>query len=245
MTIGTKVYNGTAWGNFAKISASADTMFCSCPCLATNTAKTELYVAYLKRPFNGRKNNELFVERFNGASWTPMGGALNINGQNNDAWAFRPSLAVSSTGIVYAAWTEHVWGSCPQVYVAHWDGSQWARDFATGTSLNNDGINGSAQSVSLTFVNDKPTVAWSEHVYGNGRFRQIFIKQSDRAAGVETSRRTPAGIRLTGQICKIFDIRGREITRGNPALLNLPNGLYILKARINGKTITDKMLVQK
>lgn len=184
MTLSIRCYDGTSWKTLPAPSFADTNHVCVFPSLAVDSARHAMYLGYTARPFSGRKNNELVVEQWTGTRWRQLGTALNVNDSTRDGWAFRPSLAVSPAGVLYAAWTEHVWGSCPQVYVAHWNGSGWVRDFVPGSSLNHDGTNGSAQSVSLTFDNGKPTVAWAEHAFGGGSFRKIHVKQF---AGVITA----------------------------------------------------------
>jgi hypothetical protein len=172
-----KTFNGTIWSEMPAVTYANDSIVSTHPSLAYDSLNQILYIAYLKRPFIGKGNNELVVERFTGSGWIPMGNPLNVYDSHDDAWAFRPSLAVNSTGALYVAWTEHVWGSCPQVYAAHWNGADWERDVTEGNSLNMDGEGGSAQSVSLTFQDDYPTVAWCEHTFGDGRMRKVYVKQ--------------------------------------------------------------------
>jgi hypothetical protein len=126
--------------------------------------------------------------------------------------------------------------------VAHWDGASWVRDFAAGSSLNIDGTDGSARSVCLAFANDTPVVAWSEHSFGNGSFRKIYVKKyNTKVIGSEAE----AGCRLNGGFAMrifpnpfrsrvtfqfpaaqsrsvgrlaIYDLQGREVADLTPAL---------------------------
>jgi hypothetical protein len=244
------------------ISANRDSFVCTHPFLTVDTLAHTLYLAYLKRAFYGRKNNELVVERFTGSGWQPVGTVLNVNDQTKDAWAFRASLAVSQNGVLYVTWTEHVWGSCPQTYVAHWNGSAWVMDVQNGATLNIDGTHGSSQSPSITFLNDHPVVAWCEHTYGGGSFRKVYVKQFDKAAGVRKVALQTAlapviqawpnpfskKVRITllsgqGTEVRVFDLRGRLVKNLGPArpsvewvASGMPCGIYVLKANLNGKT---------
>jgi len=179
-TVGLKAYNGTNWSDFPSVNVSKTAQVACFPVVAARPDGNELYIAYLRRPFAGRKNNLLIVEKYNGTAWQTLGGPLNVNDSTQDDWAFKPAMTVSDEGVPCVAWTEHIWGSCPQVYAAHWDGSRWVQDVEPGKSLNIDGTNGSARDVSIAIIDGKPTVAWGEHTFGNGHFRKTYVKQFDQ-----------------------------------------------------------------
>ena len=110
---------------------------------------------------------EGYVDLFNGTSWVPLGGKLNVEGSGR----------VESLGLAFdgkapsACWTESVisgWASVSpsQLYCAQWDGGAWRR---LGGSLNSNSHDW-ASDVSMVGSNGKLYLAWTERsVSGNAR----------------------------------------------------------------------------
>jgi hypothetical protein len=71
-----------------------------------------------------------FVKRWNGRTWTPLGGALNLEPKFN---AFNVALKLDRTDAPVAAWTERSNTNDGKaqgpgkVYAARWDGKSWQR----------------------------------------------------------------------------------------------------------------------
>ncbi len=144
------------------------------------------YVAYLTRHHHGRQPNLLVVKKFDGKDWQALGGPLNVFDPKLDDWAFSPGIALAKSGgktVPYVCWTEHVNGTPPQVFVKHWDGAKWISDTAPGASLNTDPLRGSAQTARIAVFKGEPVVIWSEHVYGEGRMREVYVKRLPGAGG--------------------------------------------------------------
>jgi hypothetical protein len=155
--VGGKYWNGTAW-NGAVVGWSAKAAYQGRSQLVDVTGIP--HIAYLE---NDRtqfpQRTFLYVKTWNGSSWALKGaGALNrnaVSGTTADSVS-----AVSDGANPWVAWTEyaHQGGSSvgdidtvPQVYVATWNGSQWA---AVGASLNVDPSHW-AYDASITWVGGK------------------------------------------------------------------------------------------
>jgi hypothetical protein len=117
---------------------------------------------------------EVYVDQYNGKSWVALGQKLNTTPSSR-----AESLAIASDGdLLLACWTEEViagWTSVnpSQLYCARWDGSKWSR---IGSSLNQS-TSKWAEEASLTILNGKPYLAWTERTTaGNPR---LFVKTYD------------------------------------------------------------------
>jgi hypothetical protein len=120
-----------------------------------------------------------YVKSWNGTSWSLVGsGALNIH---QAAGSTATSISLATDGVnPYAAWTEYfrttsapggggIAATNPQVYVSHWNGSQWA---PVGGSLNVSG-SGWANDVSVAYFGGQPYAAWTERTQ-NGN-NQVYV----------------------------------------------------------------------
>jgi hypothetical protein len=72
---------------------------------------------------------DLYVYRWNGAVWEPVGGKLNSLKTREHAWM------TSDGATVYVSWAEEDGSGVYQAYVAQWNGADWVR---IGGSLNVD-----------------------------------------------------------------------------------------------------------
>jgi hypothetical protein len=116
-----------------------------------------------------------YVKAWNGTSWALQGTALN---RNTGTGTTASSVSIASDGTFpYTAWTEYLRSFAPagdvstppQVYVSHWNGSQWV---SIGGSLN---VNSSdwADDASIAFLGGQPYVAWTERTQtGNA---QLYV----------------------------------------------------------------------
>jgi hypothetical protein len=124
-----------------------------------------------------------YVDSWNGASWSVVGsGPLNIS---SGAGSTATSISITSDGTYpYAAWTEYVrtftsqgdQATPSQVYVSHWNGSQWS---TVGGSLNVVGTDW-ATDASIAYFGGQPYVAWTERSQtGNA---QLYVATWNGAA---------------------------------------------------------------
>jgi hypothetical protein len=147
-----------------------------------------LYLAFIERS-GGRPNTiHVYVDSWNGSTWSLAGNALNHNPETNPPFTQALSLAVACDGTnPYVAWVEQTQTqsatlprtqTAPQVYVRHWNGSSWD---AVGGSLNQDTTNGWAWDVAMTYMGGQPYVGWTERststaaTTGDG-VSQVFVK---------------------------------------------------------------------
>jgi len=118
---------------------------------------------------------DIYVKRWTGNGWEGLGGRVGHSiGQTGGVWteAYAPSLAAVA-GIPYLAWYEgggYGWGKVGEtaisasVFVAHWDGRQWALDRspAMPNGSLNTGPDASGRTPKLATVNGVLHVAWIE-----------------------------------------------------------------------------------
>lgn len=130
-----------------------------------------------------------YVKSWNGNSWALQGGVLN---HSNVSGSIAASISIASDGIYpYVAWTEYVRGNGvsgglsftnPQVYVSHWNGTQWTQ---VGGSLNQNASSGWANDASIAYFNGQPYVAWTERTQtGNN---QLYVANWNGASWIQTS----------------------------------------------------------
>jgi hypothetical protein len=141
---------------------------------AADTAVTfgdgQLYVAWTERTIAG--NALLYVKRWNGSNWSPLGGPLNRD--SNSGWAFHPRLVADETRI-YLSWEEQSeLGKPSQLYVTKWDGQRWS---SLGDALNIDSSQGTAAHSSMTVRQHAPIVLWNE--VRMGQLQQTYGKSWD------------------------------------------------------------------
>jgi chitodextrinase len=163
-------WNGSLWVPVgASVNVSASSGWANDASLAYFNGQP--YVAWTERTQTG--NAQLYVATWNGSSWALTGsGSLNQGGANG--WAYRPSLITDPTGSnLYVAWVEQTaLGQKAQVFVSQYNGGSWS---LLGGPLNMDPVNGSAQRVSLGVLNGQPVAAWSEVIFGT--VRQVYVAQ--------------------------------------------------------------------
>ncbi len=129
------------------------------------------------------------VRRWNGSAWESIGAPFN-SGSSGNAW--KPRLALDSTGKPVVAWVEYNAANQNDVFVRHWDGSQWTPYTSSDVVLD---LTDSDSTISPTVVlnsNDEPAMAFVEqstvsgttawHVYHGGyssNFGWVFHSNPD------------------------------------------------------------------
>jgi len=136
------------------------------------------YVAWTEP--TDRNVYQVHVKRWNGASWEPLGGILNLDPGNH---ALSPSLVLIDQ-TPHAAWIEFDANGISQVHVKHWEKNAWVAD---GGTLNEDPAR-HAFSPSLGRAGSTPYVAWTEYD-GAGRPR-IHVKYRSGTRWVPDDPRT-------------------------------------------------------
>lgn len=144
--------------------------------IAVDSSQATGPVVYAAVAQNGPGNHiDLVVYRFEGNTWTPVGGNLIESGVVSGI-AFAPSIAIDSGGAITVAWAENR----RRIRVKQWNGTQWV---TLGGVLNIDtnplvevfdtqlAVSGSGSLV----------VAWLETV-GNNFFGRMALKRFNPAA---------------------------------------------------------------
>ena len=171
------------------------------------------------------RNPAIFLERWNGAQWEPLGAsAANRGAGGTKGEAFAPSVVIDAAGNPAIAWQDRSYGN-HEVYYRHWSGSQWEElaESATegGVSKTNTGYSGFP---SLALGTDgSPVVAWEEHYgsksdiwirrYSSGLFKRGWMDVGDHPG-------------LTGFPAKISDARFPSLAldaHGNPVVAWIDN----------------------
>jgi len=99
--------------------------------------------------------SQVYVKEWDGESWIPVGGRLNINPAGS---ASNPVLSGADTTL-YVAWTEVNPSGTSLLYVKQWDGNSWT---PLGEALNRN-TKKHALTPSLAAVKDGVYLAWAEY----------------------------------------------------------------------------------
>jgi hypothetical protein len=163
-------WNGAAWVQLGGILDVQANMSTYAPSMDMSAATP--FVAW--HEYNGTTNTQIYVKRWNGATWLQNGGSLN---QDVNRPAATASLSIYS-GSPYVAWYEANASDVTQIYVKRWNGAAW---LALGGSLNVD-VNRNALYPSLALYNGTPYVAWRE---SSGSQYYLYAKQWNGASWVQ------------------------------------------------------------
>ncbi len=175
-----KTWNGSAWnllgGPLNRNSGSGSTA----DSISITNDGTNPYVAWTEYVHTYGSTNtgdtdtnpQVYVSYWNGSSWAPLGGRLNVD---PSAWAYEASIAYLN-GAPYVAWTERSQTGNPQVYVAGWNGSAWT--LVGSSSLNRYGSAGWAYRPRLVAdpASGNLYVAWVEQA-ALGQKAQVYVSQ--------------------------------------------------------------------
>jgi len=171
-----KRWNGTAWESVGAGSASGGGISNnpgeSYDASLAITPEGVPWVAWtnLPAPGSGSTDSEIYVRRFDGASWVEVGAGSATGGgiSNNSGISEEPSIAIGSDGSVFVAWTDDSSGDA-EIYVKRWSGSAWVAvgaNSASGGGISNN--TESSRSPSLAVVNaNQAYVAWVDRSGGD------------------------------------------------------------------------------
>jgi hypothetical protein len=115
---------------------------------------------------NNTTDQNIYVKRWTGSAWEPLGGALDVTLTNGAAI---PKLVLDSSNNPFVVWSETETG-VDKVYVKRWDGTAWV---ALGNALNINNAN-SGTSPQISIINNQPVVVWQES-------NNIYVKRWDGA----------------------------------------------------------------
>ncbi|MBB6028830.1 Ig-like domain-containing protein [Oceanithermus desulfurans] len=155
-------------------------------------ADGRLVVAY---DYAASAGYRIAVRRWNGSAWENIGAPFNSGSSDG---AQNPDLVLDSTGNPVVAWVEYNATNRNNVFVRHWDGSQWKPYTNSGEILDlTDSNSATTPTIALT-SNDDPAVAFAEqstvsgttawHVYHggfDGNLGWIFQSSPDNYASGE------------------------------------------------------------
>lgn len=138
--------------------------------------------------WEGLSDTEIYVRRWTGSSWAPLGGSAQSGGvSDNLAPSEWPSLAANASGEVILAWNDNS-DTEPEVYVRRWTGSTWEE--MGQDSARNGGVSGNSTfNVCPSLALDplgRPVVAWYHALSGGG----IHARRWNGSAWVEIGARS-------------------------------------------------------
>jgi hypothetical protein len=145
------------WGVLGSPLNVPATMGASQPAIATIAGVP--YVAFQQSTASAR---QIYVERWNGTTWAPLGGSLNVYSAKD---ASNPAIA-SVNGVPYVAWAEN-----GNIYAKRWTGSAWEQVGGTISFGGGD----YAQTPSLMAIGSIPYVAFTDEVAGGAA--QLYVSQ--------------------------------------------------------------------
>jgi hypothetical protein len=157
-------FDGTSWldaGSALNVNGA------SSPSLAI--IEDTPHVAFTEvQDVNGNGVDQLHAKSFDGADWSAVGGALNVDPAHS---AYEPAIGGFGNNILigrlpWVAWSE--WTGTPgsfAVHVKRWDGSSWTE---VGSSPNTPGVQSNFPSLAQVVTGRLPSqftlyLAWSEY----------------------------------------------------------------------------------
>ncbi|MEX2542370.1 MAG: Ig-like domain-containing protein [Trueperaceae bacterium] len=162
-------WNGSDWstvgGTLSATGGSTNAVF---PSLALDSSGLPT-VAWHEQKAGGTTIN-IFVWRWDGSAWQPLGNGLTANG----AHALDPSLVIDGSGRPSVSWTESN-GTNRDVHVGQWDGGEWTLMGGSLSAIEGD-TDADAQSLSVAQPGIR-TVAWGEY---DGIARSIHVRRENR-----------------------------------------------------------------
>jgi hypothetical protein len=118
----------------------------------------------------------IFVHRWNGSAFIPIGGLLNATSTGS---AYKPALALDGNGNPIVAWQESD-GFNENIYVKRWTGSTWQSVGGGALSAENDTrsnpIPTPARNPSLVVRGNEVYVAWDE--MNTSEYSSIYVRKS-------------------------------------------------------------------
>lgn len=149
------------------------------PKIASNGAATPVaYITYTECN-SGGANCKVYVKRNVGSTtWDLVGGELNMDGTKSAADS---AIAFDGSNTPYVVWVEPDGSGINQIYVSHFNGSNWVQD---GGSLNIDATkNGSNPAIAINGSTIK--VSWTECI-PNLNDCQLYVKGWDSTNSIWT-----------------------------------------------------------
>jgi hypothetical protein len=138
-----KRWDGSAWslvGTALNRNAQSTTASPRADSVSMASDGTSPFVAWVESTqastLQSNTPSQVYVSKWNGSAWQPLGGSVNVNSSN---WAYDASIAVIGDQL-YIAWVERSQTGTPQLYVKTWKGSAWS--LVGSGSLNKDMLAG-------------------------------------------------------------------------------------------------------
>ncbi len=180
----------------------------------------------------GANPADVYVYKWNGTQWSPLGTALNtLSGA-----ASNPAIAVSTSGNPVVTWTETN-GTTAQIFLQQWNGAAWV-----GIGSANGVLDGNATAstqadfptLALDPATAAPIVAWQEQQAANNTASpDIFVRKWNATSSFFE---TPGGGVLSG----VGAVASNTSAATRPFLRPAPNGTFSLiwqeTAQANGNT---------
>jgi len=136
-------------------------------------------------------DNEIYIRRWNGSSWNPVGTNANGGLSNNSGDSGGPAIVITDQGVPYVAWTDASTGDT-EVYVRSWDGTAW-KEVGAGSATGGGISNNSGASRAPTMTADslgRIYVIWPDNT--NGTFN-IMVRRWNGSSWTEVGTGSASG----------------------------------------------------
>lgn len=237
-----KRFDGADWVEVGSGSASgggiSDSGSSQRPSLALDGSGNP-YVAWLD---NTSGNYEVYVKRFDEASWVEVGsGSASGSGISDTGSAYEHvSLALDGSGNPYVAWADGTYPDC-EIYIKRFDGTGWV-EVGSGSATGGGISDNSGWSGNPSLVLDgsgNPCVTWSDNTIGIGN-AEIYMKRYDGANWVEVGTGSASGGGISQNSLASYRPSLALDRLGNPYVAwydytsgNPPSDIYV--KRVTGK----------
>jgi hypothetical protein len=196
LTVGGADQAAANWNEPGAGSLNIDsTLSADSPVLAT-VAGTP-FVAWEESAATASHNSQVRVKRLDGAVWTPVGGALNVDTSRN---AYEPVIA-EVAGVPYDAWAEDNGTGAFQIRVKRLENGSWT---SVGGSLNAD-MTHDAQNPEVASIGGVPYVTWREY---NGSRYQIRVARLENGTWTAVGGSLNINATNPGLESRIVDVGG-------------------------------------
>jgi hypothetical protein len=184
------------------------------------------YVAW--RETTGILGGLIFVKRFDGTSWVPVGGSLNVDATKGAGFPIMTSVA----GVPYVTWQESD-GAKFQIRVARFNGTSWD---AVGPSLNVDTAQAGTEP-SIASVGGVPYVTWAESI-ATVSMEKIHVRRLNANGTTWDLVGTPLNFDATKQALapRIADVGGVPYVTWFEGTAGGQHQVYVRRLNSNGTT---------
>ncbi len=165
-------WDGAAWVTFGsgKLGVNANNLVDD-PAFNPSVALTSSGNPIVAWSESDGTSRNIYVKRWDGSSWSQVGGFLDVNTNRN---AFRPSVALDASGNPVVAFNEAGTGSDASIYVKRWNGAVWSQLGSGALDVNTNATIGAGGPSLALDSSGNPTVAWNDF---DGTSYNAYVKR--------------------------------------------------------------------